>query len=194
MRNITRSRPARPWSTFVTLASRPSTSCAAARAPRPRDPYPIDPADATGPMRLVLSTFPRRPRPTAHRRRSLAARLAACAQLLPVRSRYWWKGQLNGPTTRSCVVFKTAPKRVGALFRRLGELHPYDVPEVVEIDVPRVHPPYLAYLAETIDAEAPPPPLGGGRPPVRRRGARRAPGSSAPCTNSSAAPPPGRCY
>ncbi|MCI4370224.1 MAG: divalent-cation tolerance protein CutA [Thermoplasmata archaeon] len=152
-------------------------------------PYPLDPVDATGPMRLVLTTFPSTAAADRAIATVLAARLAACAQSTAVRSRYWWKGQLRSDD-EVLVVFKTVPKRVGALFRRLGELHPYDVPEVVEIDVPRVHPPYLAYLAETIDAEAPPPPLGGGRPPVRRRGARRAPAARRPARTRAPRPRP----
>ena len=63
------------------------------------------------------------------------------------------------------VVFKTVPKRVGALFESPRRTHPYDVPEMIELDVPRVDPPYLRYLAETLDADSPPPPLGGGARP-----------------------------
>ena len=42
------------------------------------------------------------------------------------------------------------------------------VPEIVEIDVPRAHAGFLEYLAQEIDPDAPPPPLGGG--PTRRGG------------------------
>jgi periplasmic divalent cation tolerance protein len=142
-------------------------------------PYPLDPVDATGPMRLVLTTFPSAAAADRAVASVLRARLAACAQMTDVRSRYWWDGQLRSDT-EVLVIFKTVPKRVGALFRRLGELHPYDVPEVIELDVPRVHPPYLTYLAETLDAESPPPPLGGGRVPATRRGSPRARGAPRP--------------
>jgi periplasmic divalent cation tolerance protein len=142
-------------------------------------PYPMDPVDATGPMRLVLTAFPSEAAADRAVRTVLAAKLAACAQSTPVRSRYWWKGRVRSED-EVVVVFKTVPKRVGALFRRLGELHPYDVPELIELDVPRVHPPYLAYLAETLDAEAPPPPLGGGTPTLRRRAGPRGRGARRP--------------
>jgi hypothetical protein len=55
--------------------------------------------------------------------------------------------------------------------------HPYDVPEVAELDVPRVGGAYLRYLAVTLDPASPPPPLGGG---ATRRGARRARGARSP--------------
>jgi len=132
----------------------------------------MDPVDATGPMRLVLCAFPADGTASRVARSVLDRRLAACAQELSVRSQYWWKGRIEG-ADETLVVFKTVPKRVGALFRFLAGSHPYEVPEILELDVPRVHPPYLAYLASTIDADAPPMPLGGGRPPARRRRAVR---------------------
>ncbi|MCI4329327.1 MAG: divalent-cation tolerance protein CutA [Thermoplasmata archaeon] len=142
-------------------------------------PYPLDPVEATGPMRLVLTAFPSRAAADRAVRTVLGARLAACAQSTDIRSRYWWKGRVRSED-EVLVVFKTVPKRVGALFRRLSELHPYDVPEMIELDVPRVHPPYLAYLAETLDADSPPPPLGGGSAKLRRRGGPRARGARRP--------------
>ena len=131
----------------------------------------MDPVDATGPMRLVLCAFPSAPVAARVSRSALGRRLAACAQRIPVASTYWWRGRIE-EASETLVVFKTAPKRVGALFQFLARHHPYEVPEIVELDVPRAHPPYLAYLAETVDAHAPPPPLGGGRP-ITRPGSRR---------------------
>lgn len=144
-------------------------------------PYPMDPVDATGPMRLVLCAFPVDGSAERAVERVLASRLAACAQQLPVRSRYWWRGALES-ADETLVLFKTVPKRVGALFRTLERLHPYATPEILELDVPRVADGYLGYLAATIDPEAPPRPLGGGtaRERARRPAARRARGARSP--------------
>jgi len=142
-------------------------------------PYPMDPIDATGPLRLVLTALPDGPEADRIVAEALEARLAVCAQRWPVRSAYWWKGRIEEATER-VVLFKTAPKRVGALFRFLADRHPYEVPEILEVDVARVGGPYLEYVARTIDADAPPLPLGGGHPgrsttrPAGRR-ARAAP-------------------
>jgi periplasmic divalent cation tolerance protein len=139
-------------------------------------PYPMDPVDATGPMRLVLSAFPATPASAAIVREAVDRRLAACASQTRVRSEYRWKGAIE-TADEQLVLFKTVPKRVGALFAFLRARHPYEVPEILEIDVARVDGPYLRYLAATLDPNAPPPPLGGGAPgPARstRRGGRRA--------------------
>jgi periplasmic divalent cation tolerance protein len=144
-------------------------------------PYPMDPVDATGPMRLVITAMPDTPASAVIVRNALDRRLAACAQAGPVQSVYWWKDRVEIAAER-VVVFKTTPKLVGALFRFLAEAHPYEVPEIIEVDVARAHGPYLEYLAGTLDAFAPPPPLGGGSAHAlrSRRGARRARGARPP--------------
>ncbi len=139
-------------------------------------PYPLEPVRAQGPMRLVLTTYPSREEALAAADAVLARHLAACANLVAVDSRYWWKGSVES-ASETLAIFKTVPKRVGALFGFLRSTHPYEVPEIAEIDVPRVDPGYLTYLAEILDPDAPPPPLGGG---PRRRAGRRGPGARAP--------------
>jgi len=129
-------------------------------------PYPMDVAHAVGPVRLVLSTYPSRESALRAVNGAVERRLAACGTLLEAESRYWWKGSVVS-APELLVMFKTVPKRVGALFAFLQATHPYDVPEILEIDVPRVGAGYLTYLARTIDVTAPPPPLGGGS--TRRR-------------------------
>ncbi len=140
-------------------------------------PYPLDPVEARGPMRLVLTTYPSADAARRAAESALSRRLAACAHLVPIEARYWWRGRVES-AGETLVVFKTVPKRVGGLFRFLGAAHPYDVPELIEVDVPRVAPGYLRYLAETLDPDAAPPPLGGGttRPAARRGRGARGPG------------------
>ena len=139
-------------------------------------PYPVEPARALGPMRFVVTTYPSRDVALAAADAVLNRRLAACANIVSAHSRYWWKGRVEA-ADESLVLFKTVPKRVGALFRFLEANHPYEVPEVVEIDAPRVGAAYLRYLVATIDPTSLPPPLGGR---TRRRGAPRARGARGP--------------
>jgi periplasmic divalent cation tolerance protein len=136
----------------------------------------MDPVDATGPMRLVLCSFPNEESARQTIDGAIAGRLAACAQRFPIDSTYWWKGNVES-AREVLVIFKTAPKRVDRLFRHIADQHPYDVPEIIELDVPRVHVPYLRYLSESIDPDAAPLPLGGRRSPsarTTRPGGRRA--------------------
>jgi len=136
-------------------------------------PYPIEPARSLGPMRIAITTYPSREAALSAVDSVLEAKLAVCANILPVHSRYWWKRGIE-TADEALVLFKTAPKRVGALFRHLEVNHPYEVPEVAELDVPRVGGAYLRYLAVTLEPSSPPPPLGGGS---TRRGGRRGRGA-----------------
>ena len=139
-------------------------------------PYPADPEWARGPMRIVLTTYPDRERALAAVAGALSGRLAACGTILPGDSRYWWRGRVEA-ASESLVLFKTVPKRVGALFRFLEQGHPYSVPEIVELDVPRAAPAYLTYLTGTLDRASLPPPRAGR---ATRPAGRRAPGARAP--------------
>ncbi|MGI0070933.1 MAG: divalent-cation tolerance protein CutA [Thermoplasmata archaeon] len=136
-------------------------------------PFPADPEWARGPMRIVVTTYPSRERALAAVGDAVARRLAACGSVVPVDSRYWWGGAVRAES-EALVLFKTVPKRVGALFRFLADGHPYSVPEILELDVPRAAPDYLAYLTDTLDRAS--------RPPSRatRRGGPRALGASGP--------------
>ncbi len=144
-------------------------------------PFPEDPVRARGPLRLVVSTYPSREAALAAVEGALRARLIACANFTAVESRYRWEGKLES-ATEVLVVFKTVPKLVGALFRFVKVNHPYRVPEIAEVDVPRADPAYLKYLGETLDPSSGAPrgaahatrrggPRGrGGRHPPRTRG------------------------
>ena len=76
-------------------------------------------------------------------------RLIACANLLDrARSVYPWEGKIE--EAAECVgLFKTTSDRLPALETRLRELHPYDVPELVVLDVSGGSAAYLAWLRDS---------------------------------------------
>lgn len=61
-------------------------------------------------------------------------RLAACVNVLPaMTSFYWWKGTIEEDAERQLVI-KTTRDRVEAIEARFRELHPYELPEFVILD------------------------------------------------------------
>lgn len=60
----------------------------------------------------------------------LEERLAACANLVPIESAYWWEGSLEH-TREVLVIFKTRRALVARLKKRVQTLHPYEVPCIV---------------------------------------------------------------
>lgn len=76
----------------------------------------------------------------------LEDRLIACANLIgPIVSRYVWEGRVErGEET--LLVLKTRRDLVPALTQRILALHPYDVPEVLEVPVCSGLEAYLAWV------------------------------------------------
>lgn len=79
----------------------------------------------------------------------IAARLGACAQIVPIVSVYRWDGEVRtDPEWR--IEVKTAADRVDTLTAHLRDRHPYDVPEIVVVAVVGGSDEYLAWVtAET---------------------------------------------
>jgi len=77
-------------------------------------------------------------------------RLAACATLIPTaESIYRWEGQIES-STETLMLLKTAPDQLAALEARLHELHSYQVPEFLVIDVESGSRPYLDWLLASL--------------------------------------------
>jgi periplasmic divalent cation tolerance protein len=128
-----------------------------------------------GILRVVYCGFPDDASARRIGEAAVARRLAACVNRFPVDSTYHWKGTIE--RTREVVaLFKTSPRKVGALFEFLAREHPYEVPDIFELPVARAHRPYLEYLADTLERGLRvPPDQVPDRRPARRRGAPRAP-------------------
>lgn len=100
---------------------------------------------------VVLGTAPAAPSPGSRSAAELARalleeRLCACVSVVPgVVSHYWWNGALD-ESSECLLVIKTSAACVGALRKRLVELHPYEVPEVLELPVASGHEPYLRWV------------------------------------------------
>ena len=98
---------------------------------------------------LVLTTLPVDADATTFAQTLVEAQLAACVNLLPVmESVYRWEGRVDHDQERQ-VVIKTSRVRVGALWERVRELHPYDVPEFIVLPIVDGNDAYLRWLGES---------------------------------------------
>jgi len=73
------------------------------------------------------------------------AKLCACVNYTKVRSLYWWENKLNDED-EFIALFKTTKKKAKELRSRIEKLHPYDVPEILQISIDNVSMPYLGWL------------------------------------------------
>ncbi len=75
-------------------------------------------------------------------------RLCACVNLLPgVTSVYRWQGLVE-QGSETLMLIKTAAHRFEALKRKLLELHPYELPEIVAVNICDAHIPYQKWLLQ----------------------------------------------
>ena len=77
-------------------------------------------------------------------------RLAACVNLLgQCRSVYRWQGRINHDDEVLLVV-KTRRALFSKLQQRVAELHSYDVPEIIALDIQNGSPAYLDFLNNSL--------------------------------------------
>ena len=75
-------------------------------------------------------------------------RLAACVNVLPgVESVYRWQGRVER-ASEVLLLIKSTRERLPALTARVVELHPYELPELVAVDIAGGLPGYLAWIAD----------------------------------------------
>jgi periplasmic divalent cation tolerance protein len=98
---------------------------------------------------LVLVTAPDLKTARALAHAALAAKLIACANLVPrVESHYWWQGKIE-LGTEVLLVLKTRRTLLGALEKLVLKKHPYDTPEFLVLPLRGGSARYLAWLAES---------------------------------------------
>jgi periplasmic divalent cation tolerance protein len=84
-------------------------------------------------VRVVLTTVPDAAVGARLARTLVKERLAACVNLVPgVRSFYRWQGRLED-AREVLLIVKTRADRCAALAVRIQALHPYELPEVLEL-------------------------------------------------------------
>lgn len=72
-------------------------------------------------------------------------KLAACVNFTKINSVYRWQGKLEH-TQEFLVVFKTVNKKKKLLKTKIKTLHPFQVPEIAEIEIKNLNKPYLDWL------------------------------------------------
>jgi periplasmic divalent cation tolerance protein len=100
-----------------------------------------------GGIAVVLVTCPTKAAARRIAGELVRKRLAACVNLVPgLTSVYRWQGRVER-AREVLLVVKTTRGRLASLTRAVLAAHPYDVPEIVALQVIWGHRPYLAWVA-----------------------------------------------
>ena len=79
----------------------------------------------------------------------VAERLAACGNIMPaVTSIYRWREEIHRES-EAFVLLKTSAANAERVVQRIAELHPYDVPEALVLDVAHGLPSYMQWIHES---------------------------------------------
>jgi len=94
---------------------------------------------------IVLTTYSGAKTGAAITRALLGARLAACVQVLPIRSTFPWKGGVSR-SRETLMLIKARSRDFGRIERVILESHDYEVPEIVSVPIDRGFAGYLAWM------------------------------------------------
>ena len=98
----------------------------------------------------VSTTLPDEATARQFGRRLVEERLAACAQIVgPIWSTYWWESRVQEASEWYCHL-KTTSAVSAELSRRIRELHPYEVPEVIILPLKEGDASYFKWIGDTV--------------------------------------------
>ena len=101
-------------------------------------------------LSLLYTTFSTEEDALRVSQKLLENRLVACMNLLgPIRSFYFWEGQL-AESQEVAVLLKTTPEMVPETMKQLQELHSYDVPVILEIPISQVNEIFDTWVKESV--------------------------------------------
>ena len=99
---------------------------------------------------LVLCTCPEGETANSLAEALVKERLAACVSILPgLSSVYVWQGGLES-SPEALLLAKTEWEAYPRLEERLRELHPYELPEIIAVNIERGLPAYLNWISQCI--------------------------------------------
>ncbi|HIP34606.1 MAG TPA: divalent-cation tolerance protein CutA [Methanothermococcus okinawensis] len=78
-------------------------------------------------------------------------KLAACVNIIPeIKSVYFWKGNVENDNEHLLII-KTRKDKFKSLEKKIKEIHPYEVPEIVAIPIVLGSTDYLNWIDETLE-------------------------------------------
>ena len=81
----------------------------------------------------------------------IGRRKAACVNIVPnVSSLFWWQGQLDS-ASENLLIIKTKASLLNEIVALIGQIHSYDVPEIVALPIVGGNQDYLEWVGREVD-------------------------------------------
>ena len=97
---------------------------------------------------IIISTYPNKKSITKIAKELVKNKTSACVNISKISSIYSWEEKIEN-TSEYLAIFKTTAKNKQLLKKKIQETHPYDVPEIAEVDVTSINKSYLKWLVES---------------------------------------------
>lgn len=97
---------------------------------------------------IIISTYPNKKSISKIAKELVQYKTVACVNISKVSSIYSWNKKIEN-TSEYLAIFKTTLKNKKLLKQKIKETHPYDVPEIAEIDITSINKSYLKWLIES---------------------------------------------
>lgn len=97
---------------------------------------------------IIISTYPTKKSLSKIANELVKNKIVACVNISKISSIYSWEGKIKN-SSEYLAIFKTVTKNKILLKKKIKETHPYDVPEIAEIDVTSIDKFYLKWLVES---------------------------------------------
>ena len=97
---------------------------------------------------MIISTYPNKNSITKIANDLVKNKIVACVNITKIYSVYSWQEKIEN-TSEYLALFKTTQKNKKYLKEKIKSTHPYDVPEIIEIDIMSINKSYLKWLVES---------------------------------------------
>jgi len=96
---------------------------------------------------IIISTFQSKESANKVAKQMVAKKLCACVNIAKINSIYFWNNKMQNHTEYLCL-FKTISS--SKLMHEIKKIHPYEVPEIVEIKMDNIDNDYLRWLISSV--------------------------------------------
>ena len=97
---------------------------------------------------IIISTYPDKKSISKIANELVKSKTAACVNISKISSIYSWNDKIQN-TSEYLAIFKTTTKNKTLLKKKIKETHPYNVPEIAEVDIASINKSYLNWLIES---------------------------------------------
>ena len=97
---------------------------------------------------IIISTYPNKKSITKIANDLVQNNIIACVNIIKISSIYSWQGKIEN-ASEYLALFKTTQKNKKSLKEKIKATHPYEIPEIAEINITSINKSYLNWLVES---------------------------------------------